>query len=276
MSEQIFMFDERDPAMQRAYEAARASFKHFWRELSWERRRIVPALDGAMVKLPFTDGPRTDGNSDYEHMWIGEVGFDGETLSGELLNAPNWLTSVQQGDAVRAPFSHLTDWLMRADGQAYGAFTVNQMRAKMNSRERKAHDKAWGLDFGDPATVRVEISSEERPKGGAFSSLFRGQPKNSDQQEGFRDHPMCVNMLPQYDAQLAGDPTIARDVLDEEIGFTLLHAEALAGNLGMVKLLVAHGAEVSRRTKAGRTASELARSIGWPEIADYLDEHANV
>lgn len=107
MSEPVFNFDDSDAAMQLAYDAARRTFKYFWRELSWERRRIVPGLDMAMVKLPFTDGPRTDGNPAHEQMWIGNVNFDGETLSGELLNAPNWLTSVQEGETVKAPFSEL-------------------------------------------------------------------------------------------------------------------------------------------------------------------------
>jgi uncharacterized protein YegJ (DUF2314 family) len=272
MSEPIFNFDDDDPAMQQAYEAARQSFKYFWRELSWERRRIVPGLDMSMVKLPFTDGPRTDGHGEYEHMWIGDVDFDGETLSGNLLNSPNWLTSVREGDAVRAPFSRLRDWLMTADGQAYGGFSVNQIRARMGSKERKEHDDAWGLDFGDPATARLEIHREGNAKRGFLSGLFGGRAKSSDQPERFRDHPMCVNMLEKYDAQIAGDPTLARDVLDEETGFTLLHTEALAGNLGMVKLLIAHGADAGKKTAAGRTAAELARGIGWPEIADYLDE----
>ena len=57
MSEQVFMYDGQDPELLQASESARQSFKYFWRELSWERRRIVPALDLAMVKLPFTDGP---------------------------------------------------------------------------------------------------------------------------------------------------------------------------------------------------------------------------
>ena len=271
MSEPVFSHDDRDPAMQMAYDAAQRNFKYFWRELSWERRRIIPGLDMAMVKLPFTDGPRTDGNAEYEQMWIGDVDFDGATLSGRLLNSPNWLTSVKEGDMVQAPFSRLRDWLMAADGKAYGAFTVNQMRAEMSSKERKEHDKAWGLDFGDPATTRVEISRKENSKGGLFSGLLGGRSESSRQSEEFRDHPMCENMIEKYDTQLKGDPSIARDVMDDETGFTLLHLEALAGNLGMVKLAVAHGAEVGRRTKSGRTASELARGIGWPTIADYLD-----
>lgn len=272
MSEPVFNFDDRDPAMQLAHDTAQRTFKYFWRELSWERRRIVPGLDMAMVKLPFTDGPRTDGNPEYEHMWIGDVNFDGETLSGELLNSPNWLTSVKEGDVVQAPFLELSDWLMAVDGKAYGAFTVNQMRAAMNGKERKEHDKAWGLDFGDPAAARVEISRKGDGKGGLLTGLLGGRPGRASQPEEFRDHPMCVNMLKKYDAQLQGDPSIAQDVLDDETGFTLLHAEALAGNMGMVKLAVAHGADVGKKTMSGRTASELARGIGWPEIADYLDE----
>lgn len=274
MTEPVFIFDESDAAMQLAYDKARRSFKYFWRELSWERRRIVPGLDMAMVKLPFTDGPRTDGNAEFEQMWIGDVNFDGKTLSGALLNSPNWLTSVKEGDVVRAPFSELRDWLMTVDGKAYGAFSVNQMRAAMNGKERKAHDNAWGLDFGDPASARLEISRTGHSKGGLLSRLFGRRAENPNPPEEFRDHPMCLNMLETYDTQLQVDPSIARDIMDEETGFTLLHAEALAGNMGLVKLAVAHGAEVGKKTRSGRTASELARDIGWPEIADFLDEQA--
>lgn len=258
--------------MKQAYEAAQRSFKYFWRELSWERRRIVPGLDMSMVKLPFSDGPRTDGQPDYEHMWIGEVDFDGDTLCGQLLNSPNWLTSVRKGDSVRAPFSHLTDWMMAVDGRAHGGFTVNVMRARMGSRERKQHDDAWGLDFGDPADVRLEIEREQKPKGGFLSGVFGGRSKNSNQQAGFRDHPMCINMLEKIEKQLKADSAIARTV--DDTGWTLLHREALAGNFGVVKLLVGYGAEVATKTPSGRTASELALGIGWPEIAEYLDEQS--
>ena len=92
MAEPVFMFDPADARIAHAHEAARESFRFFWRELSWERRRIVPGLDLAMVKLPFTDGPRDDGNPEYEHMWVDEVGFDGTLLTGRLINQPNWLT----------------------------------------------------------------------------------------------------------------------------------------------------------------------------------------
>ncbi|QDU46753.1 Ankyrin repeat protein [Symmachiella dynata] len=274
MSEPIFMFDDDDPAMRKANEAAQGSFKYFWRELSWERRRIIPGLDMAMVKLPFTDGPRTDGHSDFEQMWIGEVGFDGETLTGELLNSPNWLTSVRQGDSVQVPFAQLTDWMMTVDGRAYGGFTVNAMRAKMGRNERKQHDKAWGLDFGDPTETQIEIERGKKSFGGFVSSLFGGRSKQNSQPVGFSDHPMCVNMMEVIEEQLQADRETVRTVNDE--GFTLLHCDALAGNFGVVKLLVKYGADIAARTPSGRTASNLARGIGWSEIADYLDTQSNV
>jgi uncharacterized protein YegJ (DUF2314 family) len=272
MSEPIFMFDAADPAMKHAYEKAQQSFKYFWRELSWEHRRIVPGLDMAMVKLPFTDGPRTDGKPDYEHMWIGQVDFDGETVSGKLLNSPNWLTSVREGASVRVPFSHLEDWMMTDQGRAYGGFTVNVMRAQMGSKERREHDSAWGLDFGDPAVVRVEIEREGKPRKSFLTGVFGGE-KRTPEQEAHRDHPMCVNMLESLEKELRGNPSFG--LSPDAEGWTLLQREALAGNLGVVKVLVRHGADVTAKTPHGRTASELAGGIGWPEIARYLDQCAS-
>jgi uncharacterized protein YegJ (DUF2314 family) len=269
MTEPVFMFDERDPEMQQAYLAAQSSFRYFWRELSWERRRIVPGLDMAMVKVPFTDGPRTDGNPDFEQMWVGDVGFDGDSISGHLLNSPNWLTSVHQGNAVSAPFTHLTDWLMTVDGRAYGGFTVNLIRSRMSRQERDQHDQAWGLDFGDPADIRVEIQRESKPKAGLISGLFGSRPQPSAVPESFRDHPMCVNMVPKIQAQLQADPSVAKTI--DADGWSILHHEALAGNLGVVTLLMAFGADPAARTPSGYTAADLARKIGWPEIADFID-----
>ena len=43
MSEsQVFLFPNGDPKMQGAYEQARATFRYLWREIAWERRRIIP------------------------------------------------------------------------------------------------------------------------------------------------------------------------------------------------------------------------------------------
>jgi len=269
MSEPIFMFDAQDAEMQKACQDARTTFRFFWRELAWEARRIVPGLDLAIVKLPFTDGPRTDGNSANEHMWIEGVSFDGDTISGTLLNAPNWLTSVCKGDAVSVPAAHLTDWMFTSQGRAYGGFTVNLMRSQMGRGERAQHDQAWGLDFGDPTDIRVEMSQKPQPKAGWLSRLMGKGAQASLPPEGFNDHPMCVNMLPKIQAQLQADPSAAKSMMGE--GWSLLHHEALAGNLGVVKLLIEYGADPAARTPKGDTAADLARKTGWVEIADFLE-----
>src|SRR3954463_6492511 len=96
----VFLFDNSDPEMQRAYERARATFRYFWREVAWERRRIVPALDLACVKAPFFDerARRAEGIPEAEQMWLGEVDFDGRFVTGTLLNSPRWLKTVKEGD----------------------------------------------------------------------------------------------------------------------------------------------------------------------------------
>lgn len=268
MSEPIFMFDAQDPAMEQACQKARESFRYFWRELSWEARRIVPALDMSMVKLPFTDGPRTDGNPAYEHMWISDIGFDGDYITGTLLNSPNWLTSVKEGNVVSVPFFHLTDWMMTCNGRAYGGFTVNLMRSQMERKARAQHDAAWGLDFGAPEDVQVELQQEPQRKG-FISRLFSGGAKAGVLPENFSDRPMCINMIPKIRAQLESDPSIANTV--DPDGWSILHHEAMAGNLGLVQLLIEFGADRSARTPNGYTSADLARKIGWAEVADFID-----
>src|SRR5262249_21339209 len=106
----VFFSEDSDPEMQRAYEKARASFRFFWREVAWERRRIVPALDVAAVKAPFSDGKRgsrSQATPEIEHMWMSQVDFDGQAVSGVLMNSPNWLTTIKQGDPVRVPLSQI-------------------------------------------------------------------------------------------------------------------------------------------------------------------------
>jgi uncharacterized protein YegJ (DUF2314 family) len=267
MNDPLLITDGNDLELQQASRSARESFRYFWRELSWERRRIIPGLEMAMIKLPFTDGPRTDGNPDYEFMWVDEVTFDGDTLGGTLLNTPCWVESVSEGNLVSAPFSQLSDWILVADARAYGAFTVNLLRSRMKPSERKEHDDNWGLDFGDPADIRLEINHE--PKPGRLGNLFGARNRPVMTSGTFHDHPMCLNMVPKIEEQLRNEPDLATSADDD--GWTFLHHDALAGNLAMVRLMLAYGADSTARTSKGYTAADLARKIGWPEVAAAID-----
>jgi uncharacterized protein YegJ (DUF2314 family) len=239
------MADGGDPEMQRAYEQARDSFRYFWREIAWDRRRIVPALDMAAFKAPFTDGATRPGSVDapeVEHMWVSDVDFDGEHVSGVLGNEPNWLTSVKAGDAVRIPVDRISDWMYVMDGVAYGAFTVNLLRSRMDATERREHDEAWGLDFGDPRTVRT----------GA------GDP-----------HPMSETMAASLRDAVANDPSLVSVKGDN--GWTLLHQEASAGSAATVQVLLDAGADPRAAAGNGMTPLQLANVLGWDSVAGLLD-----
>jgi uncharacterized protein len=259
----VFFFDNRDPEMQRAYENARATFRYFWRELSWEYRRIIPALDLACVKAPFWDGDKTRAPSDeseVEQMWFSEIEFDGDYVSGVLINSPNWLKSIAQGDAVRIPLGQISDWMYAISGEVFGAYTVNLIRSRMSRQERKDHDDAWGQNFGDPAKIR--LAPEPKKGGGLLKSWF------GKKQEDSGEHPMCENMVESFQEQLKKDPTFATS--KDGRGWTLLHRESLAGNAPIVKALLEARADPKAKTPEGRTPLELARRMGWENVTAVL------
>ena len=231
----IYFVSSDEDYMHRAFEQARESFKYFWRELYWERRRIAPMLDYAMVKICFLDVVNGE-----------EVG---ETIYGTLVNEPDSVQNVKVGDQISAKFTDMSDWLFAIDGRAYGGFSVQAMRSRMQKDELAEHDAAWGLDFGDFKDILVVFEQKEHP-------------------ENLIEHPMSKNMRGQVEQYIKAHPSMVTDT--DELGFTQLHHEALAGNLTIVNLLLENGASKNARTKSGKTAAELAKQIGWSEIAKVL------
>ncbi len=261
----VFLFDNSDPEMQRAYEQARGTFRYFWREVAWENRRIVPCLDLASVKAPFSDGHsphRNPENPEVEHMWLGEVDFDGEYVSGVLLNDPNWLTSVKAGDSARLPLHQISDWMYAIGGEVFGAYTVNLMRSRMGRRERQEHDDAWGLSFGNPAKIRLVLDQNQ---GGGFLKRWFGK-----QEEEIQEHPMSEAMAESLTEQLQQDPSMLTATDDR--GWTLLHQEALAGSAATVRVLLAAGANPKALTKQGKIPLQLAQSLGWDKVVALLGQ----
>ncbi|MBG3851041.1 DUF2314 domain-containing protein [Xanthomonas sp. WHRI 8391] len=268
----MYFANDEDAALQAAYAAARDTFKFFWRELSWEYRRIVPGLEMAAVKLPFaTDASATDAPS-HEHMWISDVQFDGEQVSGSLLNDPEWIAGLTAGDAVSAPIIDLEDWMYVVDGQVYGGHTIAAMRRTMSQAERAEHDAAWGLDFGEPGVVRLVPAPVPERKSGLFGKMFGSKPAQvvaTEQAPSEREHPMSENMGAKFDEGLRDQPDMVH--FRDDAGWTLLQRDALAGNYQPVSLLLKHGADASLRTPSGKTALDLARQMQWPRIVQLLE-----
>ena len=243
----IYFVSNDEDYMQRAFEQARESFRYFWRELYWERRRIVPGLDYAMVKICFLDV--VDGEEVGEHMWINDVEFDGETIYGTLVNEPDAVQNVKVGDQISAKFTDMSDWLFAIGGRAYGGFSVQAMRSRMQKDELAEQDAAWGLDFGDYNDILVVYEQKEHP-------------------ENLIEHPMSKNMTEQFENYAKEHPSIATDA--DEFGYTQLHHEAIAGNLNLVNLLLKYGADKNARTNSGKTAADLAELLGWEHIVKAL------
>lgn len=225
-----------------AVSAARATFRYFWREMTWEQRRIIPGNELAAVKLMFWDEP----GGHVEHMWVNELAFDGRLIHGVLLNQPHQLRSVQQGQPVSLPLERLTDWMLAFGGRVYGAFTVQELRTTLSPADRRAHDDAWGFDFGDPTAPAV--------------MPYDGGPDD--------EHPMSLNMREKLGEHLAANPDFVRTPM--AFGFTPLHFDSLGGNVTQVAAYLDHGADPTARTEHGMTPLDLAELLGWEKVIARL------
>lgn len=273
MSE-VFLRQNNDPEMTKACATAKHTFRIFWRELNWERHRIVPGLDLACVKFPFTDptNGRTQTDApDAEQMWVSDCSFDGVTITGTLLNSPNWLKSVKEGDTIKKPIKELSDWMYAFSGKVYGGFTVHLIRKRMGKAERKSHDDAWGLDFGDPETPRLapaEWYGAEK-KSTFLGKLFEKPAANLTlEQIVQKDHPMALAMSSSLKEHLAENPEALHSTSDD--GLSMLHVHCLAGSTPIVEVLLKSGADPHAATKNGMTPLRMAKLFSWAKIVDLL------
>lgn len=236
-----------DTTLQQIAETARNTIRFFWRELFWENHRIVKGLAIAAFKAPFSDEaePRPD-DPNVEHMWVGDVSFDGTRIAGRLLNSPNALREWSAGDVVDLELGEITDWMYALGGdRVYGAFTVQLMRTRMSPEERAQHDAAWGLEFGDPS-----------------------EPLLVPWADTDAEHPMAINMVPKGEEALRADPSQVNQ--RNARGWTLLHEHALAGSESLVRVLLELGADRTMTTPGSTTAHQLAVAGGWKRTAALL------
>ncbi len=247
----IFYSKSDNPAMLHAFQKAQDTFKYFWRELYWEYRRIVPALDLACVKIAFTEATEDPEEPIVEHMWINDINFNGTIISGVLVNEPNELMNVQNGDEVEVSLEQVSDWLFASQGKTYGGFTIHAMRSEMSAKEMKEHDKAWGLDFGDFDDVLMVYQQKEHP-------------------ENLVEHPMSRNMKDSLVEFLKENPNEVTDIDDS--GYTMLHRETIAGNATSIEVLKQFSADVHAKTNNGKSALDFAKELNWEHLIPILSK----
>ena len=54
-----------------------------------------------LVKKAFFTSKSTENNVSVEHMWVGDMTFDGQIITGQLLNQPDEIDNLNQGDTVK-------------------------------------------------------------------------------------------------------------------------------------------------------------------------------
>ena len=248
-NKEIFFARSDSQKMISAFEKAQDTFKYFWRELYWENRRIVPALDVAYVKVAFSQDVEGLDEPKVEHMWINNIYFDGEMVEGVLLNTPNELTNVKNGDRVEIPLSQVSDWLFSTRDKTYGGFTIQVLRSEMTEKERKEHDEAWGLDFGDYNDVLLVYEQKEHP-------------------ENLIEHPMSKNMQANFAEYLKENLGILTEKDDK--GYSILHRETIAGNASIIEVLRQFGIDINDKTDSGRTAMDFAKLLNWTHIMPLI------
>ena len=260
MDNNIKFSSQSDSEMEEAQKKAQETFKYFWKELSWENRRIIPALNVACLKIAFKY-PKGK-----EHMWVDDIDFSSwEKISGVLMNEPNWV-SLKQWDKVEVNVEDISDWMYAnaMDWKVYGAFTVNLIRSRMSEQERQQHDKAWWLNFGNPNEIKIIPESEKKK---SIFSFFKNPKK--DDSNLTKEHPMCINTENQFREQLKKSKEMVE--LRDNFENTLLHAEALAWNGLMVKALLDNWADKNAKNKYWKTPLNFAKQMKWDNIIKILE-----
>ncbi len=141
---ETFPVKSTDEEMRAAMRRAREAFPEFVREVEADSRRIIPALQSALVKAYFVD---EENPSEGEHMWVDEVEWDSALIRGRLVSSPSHVRSVKMGDQVSFPLERLSDWLYVLNDKAHGAYTVQVLRNRMSKEERATHDSNYPFSF---------------------------------------------------------------------------------------------------------------------------------
>jgi uncharacterized protein YegJ (DUF2314 family) len=130
----VYSVRPRDPAMEAAMDRARATLPVFNR---YVERAAKDGLD-PRLKAEFRHG------DEVEHMWVGDLTFDGRVYRGTLRNRPLTLPNVRQGDRVAISPERVSDWSVIVEGTPLGNFTTLVIRGRLTPKQRAQFDQAIG------------------------------------------------------------------------------------------------------------------------------------
>ena len=121
-----YKFDGDDPELNAAIEEAQRRLPEFRRALDEDSRRLIPVIEGALVKVRFTS-PVTGAS---EHLWIEDAGFEDDEIVGTVASDPNNIPELSKGAWVTVSPDDVSDWVYRQQGRTVGGFTIRVMQRR--------------------------------------------------------------------------------------------------------------------------------------------------
>lgn len=109
-----------DPELRAAEAQARATLDDFIADLN----DPPPGHSGHAIKTAFRDGEAT------EHMWVGQLAWDGERFTGVLDNDPVDVHNVRMGQRVTVERAEVEDWIYDDGETMVGGYTVRVLMGR--------------------------------------------------------------------------------------------------------------------------------------------------
>ena len=126
-----------DATMKRAIQKALATHKTFIAAL----QNPKPSHRGFAVKKPFLT---PDGGQ--EHIWIGNLKWDGTQFRGTINNEPVDTKTVTLGQTVTVQPHELSDWMYIDGKKLVGGYTVRVIHFQSSAEEQRKFTRETGME----------------------------------------------------------------------------------------------------------------------------------
>ena len=136
-NDEITFVKDDDPAMNRAFEKARATLDDFFRLMKSPKA----GTQGYAVKIAVSDGEST------EYFWVNELKVNGDKISGVLNNEPEIVKKYKLGERFSFSRRQVVDWtyIEPAARRMHGNFTACALLTHEDPAEAEEFKQQYGL-----------------------------------------------------------------------------------------------------------------------------------
>jgi uncharacterized protein YegJ (DUF2314 family) len=136
-NDQVTFVEDEDPAMNRAFEKARASLDEFFRLAESPRA----GTEGYAIKVALSDGTHT------EYFWVNQFEVDGTEISGVLNNEPELVMTHKMGERLTFKREDVVDWtyMEPAAHRMHGNFSACALLSHEDPAEADEFRQQYGL-----------------------------------------------------------------------------------------------------------------------------------